>query len=178
MLPFDSANVSCPRRRTFLDRDACGAIGLGAHDGGPQLAGLAEEVAPAASFGRHYRLRRTLWRVDTRGSNGDHDLQVILLGTAGGLQIVAERLGISTLMAVGSERLLFDAERSSTTGLARLAINPVAISKIFLTHLHSDHIISLPELLLFPWTSGRTTPLSVWGPAGTRAMMQKLQEAP
>lgn len=73
--------------------------------------------------------------------------------------------------------MLFDAGRNSTTGLARLAIDPVAISKIFLTHLHSDHIISLPELLLFPWTSGRTTPLSVWGPVGTRAMMQNLQEA-
>jgi ribonuclease Z len=49
---------------------------------------------------------------------------------------------------------------------------------VFLTHLHSDHIVSLPELLLFPWASqGRAAPLQVWGPTGTRAMMERLQEA-
>jgi ribonuclease Z len=49
---------------------------------------------------------------------------------------------------------------------------------VFLTHLHSDHIVSLPELLLFPWASqGRAVPLQVWGPTGTRAMMERLQEA-
>jgi len=73
--------------------------------------------------------------------------------------------------------LLFDAGRSSTTGLARLGLNPADVTKVFLTHLHSDHVISLPELLLFPWAQGRKTPLEVWGPTGTRSMMQKLQEA-
>ena len=52
------------------------------------------------------------------------------------------------------------------------------MTKVFLTHLHSDHIVSLPELFLFPWASqGRAVPLHVWGPVGTRAMMDHLQEA-
>ena len=104
-------------------------------------------------------------------------MQVILLGTAGGPNFNAQRLGISTLVVAGPEKLLFDAGRSSTTGLARLAVNPADVTKIFLTHLHSDHVISLPELLLFPWAQGRKTPLEVWGPTGTRSMMRKLQEA-
>jgi ribonuclease Z len=103
---------------------------------------------------------------------------VILLGTAGGPTINPDRLGISTLVVAGSERLLFDAGRGMTFGLARLSIRPFTIDKIFLTHLHSDHIVSIPELFLFPWASdGRKTPLRIWGPAGTRAMTDHLREA-
>jgi ribonuclease Z len=110
-------------------------------------------------------------------SGGDPNMQVILLGTASGPTFNAQRLGISTLVVAGPEKLLFDAGRSLTIGMTRLAVNPVDVTKIFLTHLHSDHVISLPELLLFPWPQGRKTPLEVWGPTGTRSMMQKLQEA-
>jgi ribonuclease Z len=110
-------------------------------------------------------------------SGGDPNMQVILLGTASGPTFNVQRLGISTLVVAGPEKLLFDAGRSLTTGMTRLAVNPVDVTKIFLTHLHSDHVISLPELLLFPWPQGRKTPLEVWGPTGTRSMMQKLQEA-
>lgn len=62
--------------------------------------------------------------------------------------------------------------------MAALAINPADVTKVFLTHLHSDHIIALPELYLAPWASqGRNTPLQVWGPVGTRSMMKYLQQA-
>jgi ribonuclease Z len=77
----------------------------------------------------------------------------------------------------GPERLLFDAGRNATGGMVRLGIKPAEMTRVFLTHLHSDHVIALPELMLFGWAQGRTTPLEVWGPAGTRAMTQKLQEA-
>jgi ribonuclease Z len=105
-------------------------------------------------------------------------LRVILLGTAGGPTFSAERLGIATLVVAGDEKLLFDCGRSVTTGMARLAINPVDVTKVFLTHLHSDHVAALPELYLFPWASqGRRVPFQVWGPAGTQSMMEHLQKA-
>jgi len=104
--------------------------------------------------------------------------RVILLGTAGGPTFSADRLGIATLVVAGSEKLLFDCGRGMTTGMARIGIDPVDVTKVFLTHLHSDHIISLPELYLYPWASqGRSVPLQVWGPSGTRSMMEHLQKA-
>ena len=109
--------------------------------------------------------------------SADSTLKVILLGTAAGPTLNAQRLGISTLVVAGSEKLLFDCGRSLTTGMARLAINPADVTKVFLTHLHSDHIVSLPEFYLFPWPQGRTLPLQVWGPSGTRSMMKHLQDA-
>jgi ribonuclease Z len=106
------------------------------------------------------------------------DFKVILLGTAGGPTLGPERLGISTLVVAGSEQLLVDAGRGLTFALARLSIPASTVTKVFLTHLHSDHIVSIPELYLFPWASqGRKTPLQIWGPTGTRAMTAKLQDA-
>jgi ribonuclease Z len=111
-------------------------------------------------------------------SGGDANLKVILLGTAGGPTFSADRVGISTLVLAGAEKLLFDCGHGLTTSLTRLSIRPSTVTKVFLTHLHSDHVISLPELYLFPWASqGRRTPLQVWGPQGTRLMMDRLQEA-
>jgi ribonuclease Z len=105
-------------------------------------------------------------------------LRVILLGTGGGPVITPDRLGISTLVVAGPEQLLFDAGRGLTFALARLSIRASTVTKVFLTHLHSDHIVSLPELYLFPWASqGRKAPLQVWGPEGTRAMAAHLSDA-
>lgn len=107
----------------------------------------------------------------------DSAFRVILLGTAGGPTFPPQRQGISTLVQAGTETLLFDAGRGMTTGMARTAINPAGVSKVFLTHLHSDHVISLPELWLFGWSQGRSVALQVWGPEGTRAMCQHLEQA-
>jgi ribonuclease Z len=108
----------------------------------------------------------------------DDAFKVVLLGTAGGPTFDAQRLGIGTLVVAGPERLVFDAGRSISMGLVRAGISPADVTALFLTHLHSDHIASLPELYLFPWPSeGRAKPFRVWGPDGTRAMMDHLQEA-
>jgi ribonuclease Z len=52
------------------------------------------------------------------------------------------------------------------------------VRNVFVTHLHSDHIIGLPDLYLTGWgAQGRKTPFRVWGPSGTKAMMEHLQKA-
>ena len=108
----------------------------------------------------------------------DSQLSVILLGTRSGPAIDPQRAGIGTLVVAGSEQLLFDCGRGIPTAMSRMAIVPADVTKVFLTHLHSDHVISLPELYLYPWASqGRTTPFEVWGPDGTRSMMEHLQKA-
>ena len=90
---------------------------------------------------------RTIRSQEPVATAGDSPLKVILLGTVGGPTANAQRLGISTLVVAGSETLLFDCGRSLMTGLARLAINPADVTKVFLTHLHSDHVVGLPEIV-------------------------------
>ena len=48
---------------------------------------------------------------------------------------------------------------------------------VFLTHLHSDHTLGLPDLIFTPWVLERDEPLQVFGPPGTRAMSDHLTAA-
>jgi len=106
------------------------------------------------------------------------DLKIVLLGTGVGPRVDLQQFGASTLIEAGSVRLLFDCGRGATIRLAQTGIPLGSINRVFLTHLHSDHVIQLPDLLLTGWVGGgRTVPLEVWGPEGTRDMMDHLQQA-
>ena len=104
-------------------------------------------------------------------------IKVTLLGTGTPLPIM-ERFGASILVEAGSQTLLFDAGRGCLQRLRQVNVFYNQISALFLTHLHSDHIVGIPDLWLTGWlTSGRATPLEVFGPAGTNAMVINLQKA-
>jgi ribonuclease Z len=107
-------------------------------------------------------------------------LRVTLLGT-GRPDPVMDRFGPSTLVEAADERLLFDAGRGASQRLWQLKIPLGRVNALFLTHLHSDHTVGIPDLWLTGWLptpfGRRVVPLEVWGPTGTRAMMAGLREA-
>lgn len=107
-------------------------------------------------------------------------LKVTLLGT-GHPYPSAERFGPSTLVKAGSEEFLFDCGRGVSIRLWQLRIPMSEVTEVFLTHLHSDHIVGFPDFWLTGWLpppfGRRTTPLHVYGPAGTREMILNLQKA-
>jgi ribonuclease Z len=92
---------------------------------------------------------------------------------------IVARSGISTLVEAGGDRFLIDAGSGTMERLVQAGFGMDPPWKLFITHLHSDHIVNVPELLLFPWTgrSQRKVPFSVWGPRGTREMMRHLEAA-
>lgn len=104
------------------------------------------------------------------------DFKVTLLGT-GAPRPVMSRFGPSILVEAGKEKLVFDCGRGATQRLYQLKIPFTAVTGLFLTHLHSDHTVGIPDLWLTGWVMGRDTPLPVWGPKGTKAMMKHLQQA-
>ena len=106
-------------------------------------------------------------------------LKVVLLGTASGPLVNLQQFGASTLIEAGSIRLLFDCGRGATQRLAQVGVPLGSVSRLFLTHLHSDHVIQIPDLLLTGWAGGgaRRVPFEVWGPAGTVDMMDHMQQA-
>jgi len=66
-----------------------------------------------------------------------------------------------------------------TFRLVQAGVNLAQVRRLFLTHLHSDHVIGIPDLFLTPWSAGtaRQQRFEVWGPAGTADMMNNLQKA-
>jgi ribonuclease Z len=78
----------------------------------------------------------------------------------------------------GGQKLLFDAGRGALQRLNQLKVKWQDVNGVFLTHLHSDHVVGFPDLWLTGWlTPGRTVPLRVWGPRGTTRMMSLLEQA-
>jgi ribonuclease Z len=106
--------------------------------------------------------------------------RVTLLGT-GAPPPVLNRFGPSTLVEAGRQKFIFDAGRGAMQRLHQLGIPFADISGIFLTHHHSDHVVGFPDLWLTGWIGRpwgkRNVPLPVWGPEGTKEMMEYLPKA-
>lgn len=107
-------------------------------------------------------------------------IRVTLLGT-GRPDPVIDRFGPSTLVEAGGETLLIDCGRGATQRLWQLGIPLSRVGHVFLTHLHSDHTVGLPDLWLTGWLptpyGRRATPLGVSGPSGTQGMTAALTTA-
>jgi ribonuclease Z len=105
------------------------------------------------------------------------EIKVTLLGT-GSPGPVMNRFGPSILVEAGGQRFLFDAGRGALQRLTQLQVSWRDVRGVFLTHLHSDHVVGFPDLWLTGWlVSARDVPLLVWGPTGTKKMMSHLQQA-
>jgi ribonuclease Z len=108
-------------------------------------------------------------------------LSVTLLGT--GTPIPRpDRFGPSVLVEAGGQRLLFDCGRGVTIRLVQAHVPMGQLTAVFLTHLHSDHVVGFPDLWLTGWLANpqfghRTRPMQVYGPRGTTAMIDALRTA-
>jgi ribonuclease Z len=116
-------------------------------------------------------------KIKEDGTDIGESIKVTLLGT-GTPQPLMERFGPSILVQAGREILLFDAGRGCLQRLRQLHIEYNTLDSLFFTHLHSDHIVVLPDLWLTGWlVSQRTIPLPVFGPGGTKQMTDYLRQA-
>lgn len=102
--------------------------------------------------------------------------RVTLLGTGSPIPVM-DRFGPSILVEAGSEKLLFDCGRGCAQRLFQLQIPFAKLTVLFVTHLHSDHIVGIPDFWLTGWVYGRQEPLHIWGPAGTGEMVSNLEKA-
>lgn len=103
---------------------------------------------------------------------------VILLGT--GMPVPNPKAqGPATAVTVGARIFLFDAGPGVVRQMAAagLPYRGGPVTAAFLTHLHSDHTLGLPDLILTSWVMGRAAPLRLIGPPGTRAMVRHILAA-
>jgi ribonuclease Z len=94
-------------------------------------------------------------------------MELTLLGT-GCPQCDPERLGPANLVRHDGHAFLVDCGSGATQRLVAAGSAGRALDAVFLTHLHSDHIVDLFQLVISSWHQGRDRPQRIFGPPGTQ----------
>jgi ribonuclease Z len=107
---------------------------------------------------------------------------VVMLGT-GNPNPDPGRSGPATAVITGGQAYLVDcgpgvvrrAEAARQRGIDELDMP--GLTRLFVTHLHSDHTAGYADLILTPWVHDRERPLVVYGPPGIRSMTDHILAA-
>ncbi len=92
--------------------------------------------------------------------------------------------GPCVAVVVNGQAYLFDAgpgvvrqAQAAAAKFGMAALDATNLTRLFITHLHSDHTLGYPDLMLTTWVVGRRQPLEVYGPVGIAAMTDHLMQA-
>ena len=108
--------------------------------------------------------------------------QIVFLGT-GGPSPNPDKSGPSVAIVVHGASYIVDAgpglvrRATQATRAGVKGLEPKNLRRVFITHLHSDHTLGLPDLMYTPWVVHRVVPLEVYGPPGIAAMVHHIVEA-
>ena len=101
-------------------------------------------------------------------------IEITLLGTGSPL-VDPLRAGPATLVQAGGRTFLFDCGRGVLMRAASVGVQANQLTALVLTHLHSDHITDLNDVITSRWvTTFEPSPLPVVGPPGTQAVVDAL----
>jgi ribonuclease BN (tRNA processing enzyme) len=118
-------------------------------------------VCAAAGFGQEFR---------------PPDTRVILLGT-GTPNPEPDRMGPAVAVVSGEHVYLVDCGPGVVRRAAQAGIKMQQLTRVFVTHLHSDHTAGYPDLILTPPNADREESLEAYGPPGLRAMTSHILKA-
>ncbi len=132
---------------------------LGAVAGGSVLtsmpAGAAEPTAAAAP-------KRTRW---------------IFLGTKGGPRITTGRSNPANVLLVDGVPYVVDCGAGVSKRLVEAKVPLPDIRYVFVTHLHSDHVLEFGNMIDAAWSVGLNHEVDAFGPVGLEALTQAFWEA-
>ena len=103
-------------------------------------------------------------------------MQLTLLGT-GCPSVDYKRFGPANLVSTSQSSILVDCGSGITQRLKEAKISSADIDALFLTHLHSDHVVDLYQLIISSWHSYREKSWRIFGPRGTKKFVKKLMDA-
>ena len=96
---------------------------------------------------------------------------IVFLGTGSPLPS-PDRCGAGNVVVAGDTHVLVDCGWGAARRLMPSGIMPASIDTAVFTHMHTDHMTDFPDFLFLRWTSGAQRPLRVFGPEGTREMVE------
>ena len=93
--------------------------------------------------------------------------QIILLGTKGGPAVrQGGAMPTASLLQMDGQTIVVDCGIGLTRSIAEAGVKLLDVDAIFITHLHSDHLLELGPLVYTIWTTGLTRKIPVYGPVG------------
>jgi len=97
-------------------------------------------------------------------------MEIQFLGTGAGMPTKMRNTSaiVLNLRAEGEGYWLFDCGEATQHQLQYTSIKPGKIDRVFITHLHGDHLFGLPGFLSSRSFLGGDTPLTIYGPKGIR----------
>ncbi len=111
-------------------------------------------------------------------------MRVIALGTGLPTPLTKAQKSSNFMVELGNgDIFLFDCGTGSVENLFAIQPRFASVDKVFLSHLHTDHVGDVDALWVGGWGSGRYTPLHVYGPSGstpelgTKAFVEGLKKA-
>lgn len=103
-------------------------------------------------------------------------MRLTLLGTGSPIPD-PRRAGPATLVEAGGHQLLVDCGRGVLMRLAAAGVLPPMLSRVLLTHMHSDHTTDLNDVITMRWAmSPAPNPLPLVGPPGIAALVERTIE--
>jgi len=103
-------------------------------------------------------------------------MKLTLLGT-GCPKVDTLRYGPANIVYDSKTKLLIDCGSGVTQRLEKINISSKDIDALFLTHLHSDHVMDFYQLILSSWHSYRLKPWKIYGPKGTKKFINLIMQA-
>ena len=103
-------------------------------------------------------------------------IRVVFLGTSGAIPTLQRGLP-AVIIQRGNEMLMLDCGEGVQRQMLRAKVGFHKKTKIFLSHLHGDHVLGLPGLLQSMALMDRKRVIDIYGPEGTAAFLTGVQEA-
>lgn len=109
------------------------------------------------------------------GSDELTNLKVIFLGTGGSIPTHQRALSAVAIRRK-TELLLFDCGEGTQRQMIQAGVGFNRKAKVFVTHLHGDHVLGLPGLLQTMSLLERTKKLEIYGPQGVKAFVEAINQ--
>lgn len=141
------------------------------------LAGLAGAFLFNTAAGQNALFERAATAVLSQAPASLNGLRVVVCGSASPLGNDPNRAQACIAVLTPEHFFLFDVGARSPMRMAEARLPMNRLDGVFLTHFHSDHIASLPDVNLTSWVQGRDTSLRVHGPAGIKTVIAGFNQA-